>query len=205
MAKFESCGSGWISSPAKSLHSKTYTILSTQRVAIDTSEPLSPAAMKRVQDIVGTMLNYDPAVDPTLLTALSAIAAHQATGTKGVAEACQQLLDYVATHPNVGIRYKACDMILAICTDTSYLSEQEGKSRAASHFYLTNKGNEEFNNGAILTLSSIIKHVVSSASKVELAALCYGCKLAIPIHWRKWAIASMIAQWSQPTTSWYKV
>jgi hypothetical protein len=34
----------------------------------------------------------------------------------------------------------------------------------------------------ILTLSSIIKHVMSSASKAELAALYYGCKLAIPIR-----------------------
>jgi hypothetical protein len=30
-------------------------------------------------------------------------------------------------------------------------------------------------------LSSIIKHVMSSASKAELAALYYGCKLAVPI------------------------
>jgi hypothetical protein len=152
-----------------------------QRVAIDTSEPLSPAAIKRVQDIVGTLLYYGRAVDPTLLTALSAIAARQTKGTKAVAAACQQLLDYVATHPNAGIRYKACDMILAVHTDASYLSEQEGKSRAAAHFYLTNKGDEEFHNGAVLTLSSIIKHVMSSASEAELAALYYGCKLAIPI------------------------
>ncbi|RPI66945.1 MAG: hypothetical protein EHM43_10390, partial [Ignavibacteriae bacterium] len=153
-----------------------------QRVASDTSEPLSPAAIKRVQDVVGTLLYYGRAVDPTLLTALSAIAARQAKGTKAVADACQQLLDYVATHPNAGIRYKACDMILAIHTDASYLSEQEGKSRAAAHFYLTNKADEKFNNGAILTLSSIIKHVMSSASEAELAALYYGCKLAIPIR-----------------------
>ncbi len=63
----------------------------------------------------------------------------------------------------------------------SYLLEQTGKSRASAHFYLTNHDNKEFNNGAILRLSSIIKHVMSSASKVELAALYYGCKLAVPI------------------------
>ena len=63
-----------------------------QHVAIDTSELLSPAAIKCVQDIVGTLLYYDRAVDPALLTALSAIAARQATGTKEVAEICQQLL-----------------------------------------------------------------------------------------------------------------
>jgi hypothetical protein len=86
-----------------------------------------------------------------------------------------------ATHPNAGICYKACDMILAVCTDVSYPSEQNGKSCISAHFYLTNHNNKEFNNGAIITLSSIIKHIMSSASKVELAALYYGCKLAVPI------------------------
>jgi hypothetical protein len=38
------------------------------------------------------------------------------------------------------------------------------------------------NNGAILTPSSTIKHVMSSASEVELAALYYGCKQTTPIH-----------------------
>ncbi len=102
------------------------------------------------------LLYYSCAVDPTLLTALSSIAARQANSTTAIAESCQQLLDYVATHPNAGICYKACDMILAVHTNPSYLIEQEGKSRALADFYLTNNGNEEFNNGAILTLSSII-------------------------------------------------
>ncbi len=62
-------------------------------------------------------------------------------------------------------------MILAVHTDTSYLSEVGRKSWAAAHFYLTNQNDEDFNNRAILTLSTIMKHVMSSASKAELAAL----------------------------------
>jgi hypothetical protein len=58
-------------------------------------------------------------------------------------------------------------VILAVHTEASYLLEQNGKSRASAHFYLTNHDDEEFNSGAILRLSSIIKHM-SSASKVEL-------------------------------------
>jgi hypothetical protein len=73
-------------------------------------------------------------------------------------------------------------MILAVHNNASYLSEQNGESRASVHFYLTNHDDKEFNNGTILTLSSIIKHVMSSASKVEFAALYYGCKLAVPIR-----------------------
>jgi hypothetical protein len=150
-------------------------------VDIDTSCPLSPNAIKRIQDIVGTLLYYGQAVDPTLLTALSSITACQANGTTAVAESCQQLLNYVATHPNASICNKACNMIVAVHTNTSYLSKQNGKSRASAHFYLTNHDNKEINNGAILTLSSITKHVMSSASKAELAALYYGCKLAVSI------------------------
>jgi hypothetical protein len=50
------------------------------------------------------------------------------------------------------------------------------------HYNLTNKGNKEFNNGAIINLASIIKHVMSSASEAGLVALYYGCKIAVPIQ-----------------------
>jgi hypothetical protein len=63
-----------------------------------------------------------------------------------------------------------------------YLSKPGGKSRAAGHFYLSNCNDKDFNNGAILTLSTIIKHVMSSASKAKLAALYYCCKLAAPLQ-----------------------
>jgi hypothetical protein len=109
------------------------------------------------------------------------IAAQQTNDTWAVADACHQLLNYVATHPNAGIPYKACNMVLSVHMDTSYLSEPVGKSRAAGHFYLSNCNDKDFNNGTILTLLTIIKHVVSSASKAKLTALYYGCKLAAPL------------------------
>jgi hypothetical protein len=85
-------------------------------------------------------------------------------------------------HPNAGLCYHACDMILVIHTDASYLSEMGDKSRATGHFYLTNQNDKDFNNGAILTLSAIIKDVMSLASKAKLAALYYGCKIAAPLR-----------------------
>jgi hypothetical protein len=69
---------------------------------------------------------------------------------------------------------QSINMILAVHIDASYLLEQNSKSKAAGHFYLTNKNSEEFNNGAPLSLTSIIKHVMSSTSDVELVALFYG-------------------------------
>ena len=141
-----------------------------------------PDRIKCVQKIVSTLLYYGRVVDSTLLTALSAIAARQSNGTQAVAEACYQLLDYVAMHPDAGIHYHNCDMILAVQTNASYLSKLGGKYRAVGHFYLTNRIDEDFNNWAILTLSSIIKHVMSSAMEAELATLYNGCKQAAPIR-----------------------
>jgi hypothetical protein len=97
-------------------------------------------------------------------------------------QATKQLLDYIATHPNPSIVYLASDMILALDTDGSYLSELGGKSRAAAYMFLTKKGNPDFHNGAVRVLSSIIKHVMASASETEIASLFYGCKEAIPLR-----------------------
>ena len=148
----------------------------------DATPPLNKAEIKQVREIVGMLLYYGWAVNPTLLAMLSTITLQHSNGTKAVSDACKNLLDYVATHPNAGIGYQACNMILAIHTDASYLSKHNTRSRAAGHFYLTNNKDKDFNNGAIHTLSSIIKHVMSSTSEAELAALYYSCKQAIPIQ-----------------------
>ncbi len=71
-------------------------------------------------------------------------------------------------------------MVLSVHMNTSYLSKLDGKSRAAGHFYISICNDKDFNNGAILTLSTIIKHIMSAASEVELAMLYNGCKLAAP-------------------------
>jgi hypothetical protein len=64
-----------------------------------------------------------PSIQPS---ALSTITACQTNGTQAIYYACHQLLDYVATHPNAGLWYHACDMILAIHTRASYLLEAGG-------------------------------------------------------------------------------
>ncbi len=73
-------------------------------------------------------------------------------------------------------------MILAGHTNALYLSKHNACSWASRHLYLTNKGDKEFNNCAILNPASIIKHVMSLASESKMVALYYSCKLAIPIR-----------------------
>ena len=66
----------------------------------------------------------------------------------------------------------ASNMILAVHSDASYLSEAKARSRLGGG-YLTNVDDKEFRNGAVLTLSSIIKDIMASASEAELAAMFY--------------------------------
>jgi hypothetical protein len=142
-----------------------------QTVTTDNTAPFSKECIKQVQDIIGILLYYEHAVDPTILPAISAIPSRQSQGTEDMAVACHQLFDNNATHPNAGIYYLASNMILAVHTNTLYLSEHNVRSQASVHFYLTNKGDKEFNNGAFFNLTSIIKHVMSLASEAEFAAL----------------------------------
>ena len=148
----------------------------------DTSPHISAERIKRIQDVVGTFAWYSRACDPTMAATLSSIATRQSKATTNLEDEVHQFLDYCATHPNAGVRFVASDMELALHSDASYLSEPNSKSRAAGHHFLTKRNDESFNNGAILTLSKIIKHVMTSASEAETAALFYNCKAAAPLR-----------------------
>ena len=67
--------------------------------------------------------------------------------------------------------YNAIDMNLAAHSDASYLSEPKARSRAGGHFFLSSDATVLHNNGAVLNIAHIIKHVMSSATEAELAAL----------------------------------
>ncbi len=66
--------------------SSTWFPLSPCALRPSSTSPLTSDQIKCVQKIVGTLLYYGRAVDSTLLTALSAIAARQSNGTQAVPE-----------------------------------------------------------------------------------------------------------------------
>ncbi len=98
---------------------------------IDISPKLSDEEIKEIQRIAGSILYYAQAVDITVLMALSSIASKQTRGTTNTMAKAKQLLDYLATHPDATIRFRASDMILNVHLDTSYLSETHIAMRAA--------------------------------------------------------------------------
>jgi hypothetical protein len=93
-----------------------------------------------------------------------------------------QILDYLATQEEAVLTYTASDMTLAVHSDASYLSEPKARSRAGGHFFLSSNAAIPQNNGAVLNIAHIIKHVMTSATEAELAALYIMAREAVYIR-----------------------
>ena len=80
----------------------------------------------------------------------------------------------MATNPDAVIRYYAYDMILNVHSNAIYIAENKLRSRACGHFFLGSipvDGEPIVLNGAILTLSTILKCVAASAAKAKLGVI----------------------------------
>jgi hypothetical protein len=75
-----------------------YSSKAQQLLPIDTSPPLSDADIKHIQQVIGSILYYEGAIDLTVLMAVSTITSKQAHGTESTMQKTKQLLDYLATH-----------------------------------------------------------------------------------------------------------
>jgi hypothetical protein len=96
-----------------------------------------------------------------------------------------QMLDYLATHPDATIRYHASDMVLHIHSDASYLSVSNTRSHLGGLFFLGNKfPKQETLNGSILNVAAIIKNVVASAAESEVGACFHNAQSGAPLRVR---------------------
>jgi hypothetical protein len=114
----------------------------TQYATKDETPPLTAAQCLTIQKGTGSVLYYAPAVDPTVLMSRNDIATEQTNATKKTQAATNQLLDYLATHPDATIRYHASDMISHIHSDASYLSVSNARRRLGGLF-LDNKNHNK--------------------------------------------------------------
>ena len=142
-----------------------------QMAFIDKSEKLSPTLVTELQAIIGTLLYYARAVDPTLLPIANELASQQANATRRILNAANRALSYCAAHSDNQIIYHACDMVLHAFADASYLCRSHARSVAGAIFFLGNHNDPTRINGAIHVFSSIIPCVVASAGEAEYAAL----------------------------------
>jgi hypothetical protein len=115
----------------------------TQYATKDETPPLTATQCLTIQKVTGSVLYYARAVDPTVLMPLNDIATEQTKATEKTQAATNQLLDYLATHPDATIRYHASDMILHIHSYASYLSVSNARSRLGGLFFLGNTPPEQ--------------------------------------------------------------
>jgi hypothetical protein len=111
----------------------------TQYATKDETLSLTAKQCLTIQKATGSVLYYARAVEPTVLMPLNDIATEQTKATEKTQAAKNQLLDYLATHPDATISYHAFDMILHIHSNASYLSVSNARSRLGGLFFLGNK------------------------------------------------------------------
>ncbi len=142
-----------------------------------TSPLVDDKAKRFIQQVCGKFLFLGRAVDSTLLCPISAIAPQSSKPTEDTMRYTLQL-----TQEDAVLSYHASDMVLAVHSDASYLSEPEAHSRAGGHFFLSSDTTIPPNNGAVLNIAHIIKNVMSSATEAELAGLYIMAREAVYIR-----------------------
>jgi hypothetical protein len=106
--------------------------------------------------------------------ALLEIALQQAAPTENTMERINQFIDYMWTHPDAIIWYRAFDMILNVHSDALYLSAPKARIHSGGYFFLSSipqDGDPIKLNGAIHITCTILKLVAAFAAEVELGAL----------------------------------
>jgi hypothetical protein len=114
---------------------------------------------------------------------LNGIATEQTKAPEKMQAATNQMLDYLATHPDAKIRYHASDMVLHIHSDAPYLSVSNARSPLGGLFFLGNKSPEQDTlNGYILNVAAVIKNVVASAAESEVGACLHNAQSGAPLR-----------------------
>lgn len=162
----------------------------------DSSPPLSEPDIKRLQSIIGSLLYYARAVDPTILHAVNHAASLQAQPTQAVLNRAIRILQYLKRYPNNHLTYQACQMILHGMSDCSYLSRNNSRSVGGGYAYLGNTNPTDILNSPLLAISSVLPTIVASVAEGEYAAAYLLTQQAV------WLRTVLIALgYPQPTTS----
>jgi hypothetical protein len=164
---------------------------------------LDNKAKQFIQQVCGKFLFLGRAVDSTILCPISAIASQSSKPTKNTMQQTLQLLDYLAMQEDTVLSYHASDMVLVVHSNASYLSEPKACSRAGGHFFLSSDTTMPPNNGAVLNIAHIIKNIMSSATKAELAGLyiMHAKRYTSESYLRNWD-TSNLPRYYRLTTQW---
>ena len=111
---------------------------------------------------------------------LSDIGTQQAKPIEATANAINQLLGYVATYLTDGITYRASNMHISAHSDAAYLNVSKARRCDGAHIFLYEDEPKPQYNGTILTLSKIIKPVMSSDAEAKISAVFITAKDMVP-------------------------
>jgi hypothetical protein len=155
----------------------------TQYATKDDTPPLTAQQCLTIQKLTGSVLCYARAADPIVLMPLNDNATEQNKATEKTQAVTNQLLDYLATHPEAIIRYHASDMIFHIHSDASYLSVSDARIRLGGLFFLGNKSPEQDKiNGSTLNVGSVIKKRGRLRSRIRSWSVFSQCPKWRPTH-----------------------
>ena len=119
-----------------------------------------------------------------MLPNLNTTASEQESPTKKAQLKYQHLLDYASTYQNKFIRCHGNNMILHVDFNAVYNIISKVRSRIKVFYYLSGKPNQPQNlkiNGQLLIKYKTARHVVASASQVEIRGLFQHSQTSIPI------------------------
>ena len=139
---------------------------------IDNSDTLDAPTVTLIQGIVGAILFYALAVDPTNVTAVCDLASEQANPSVQLLAKVDRLLSYVTSYPNNELIFHASDMNYKMESDGSYLSRASSQSVTGGfgHFGM-NDPESTFVNGPIYNISKVLDVIVASAAECEYGSL----------------------------------
>jgi hypothetical protein len=146
-------------------HPPNFKHAGTQAATVDLSPPASLVEKQLLQSVIGTLLYYTRAVDPSICMAVHELATNQSQPTMQDMNKMDRILQYVSIHQNMGIRYYASNMQCNMLSDTSYLSRPRTRSVMGWLNYL---GCPNGINGPISCGSKMINCVVASVAEAEL-------------------------------------
>ena len=141
-----------------------------------------------VQSIIRSILYGARLIDNMTLVAINKIGSEQAHSTTNTLNAYAWLLDYIATYPNPLITLKKSDMMLAVVSNSSFLSVSKSRSRVGGYHFLSNITNPKIPLGnqvifckvLIYIKASILKNIMCMVGKIKIATTFINTKLAIP-------------------------
>lgn len=124
-----------------------------------------------IHKVCGKYVFLGRAVDNILLCQVGTIAFQSATLPEETLRHTHQLFGYLATQEDVVLAYHTSDMNIIIDNNVSHLCDPKVRSRARKRFFLSNEADKPHNNSVVLNILHTFKHVISSETEAELAAL----------------------------------